>query len=217
MGSLALGAFLATSGSGDADVECFASATSTEPLSSAACKPLTPSLMAILPTNVHSLYGSVSRSIPSPRSILSFQRHSQYVAYLTKTIDRSLTVNRVVGGFLLLLLGLALRQHFMGETIVWSCPVTTYPWFNKYSKYSPRLPPPVTSRARSRGKTYGEKDFRDVDRRPSRQSPRYEERGRTGWKSQRAPAKAHTTDRYDRHHFQTHIHDKFARGASPRR
>ena len=125
----------------------------------------------------------------------------------------------VVGGFLLVLLCLALRQHFMGETFVWHCPVTSYPWFNKYSKYSPRLPPPVTVRTgrdRSRGRTYGEKEVYGTERRPSRYSPRYE-RGRTEWKTQRAPVKAHTTDRYDKPDFQTHIHDKFARGASPRR
>jgi hypothetical protein len=125
-----------------------------------------------------------------------------------------------VWGFLLFLLFLALRQHFLGETLVWYCPVTSYPWFNSYDKYSSKLPPPVTVRAgrgTSRSRLYAEKEFGGTARRPSRSTPRDGERGRTSWRPQRAPAKAITTDRSDKPQFPTHIHDKFARGASPRR
>jgi hypothetical protein len=173
---LALGSFLATSSSEAADVECFASESSTVPLNDS--------------------------------SFSTETYHAQY-----RVLEAFSLFNVIlIWGFLLLLLGLALRQHFMGETLVWYCPVTAYPWFNKYSKYSPRLPPPVTVQ-RGRSKDYGEKDG-GHDRRPSRNSPRYDGRGRSEWRTQKVPVKAHTSDR---HHYPTHIHDKFARGASPRR
>jgi hypothetical protein len=146
----------------------------------------------------------------------SVRRPSRHIYSLS--LNSHLT--RTVWGFLLLLLCLAIRQHFQGETLVWYCPVTVYPWFNTYSKHSPKLPSPVTAQREkglSRGRSYDEKEYGydDYERRPSRNSPLHGERGRTEWNQQRPPARAHTTDRYKE--YPTHIHDKFARGASPRR
>jgi len=144
-------------------------------------------------------------------------------------------------GFFIFLLCLALRQHMLGETQVWHVPVTSYPFFNSYSKSSTKLPAPVTSRSRSRGRAYNEKEIggsrnhrghytggssrRDQNRTGPPPDSRFStaERIRASWKAKHSssrperPGQAHTTDRYEKHQHKTHIHDKFARGASPRR
>jgi len=115
-------------------------------------------------------------------------------------------------GFLLLLLFLTLREHFKGETQVWYCPVTVYPWLNSYAKPSAKLPAPVTSRRRGRSRSRGHVEKEDL-RRPSQRSHRYDV-DRVGRSAHKAPAKAGRTDRY---RSPTQIKDKFARDASPRR
>jgi hypothetical protein len=162
-------------------------------------------------------FESATSTVPlDPSSFSTETYHAQY-----RVLEAFSLFNAIlIWGFLLLLLCLAIRQHFQGETLVWYCPVTVYPWFNTYSKHSPKLPSPVTAQREkglSRGRSYDEKEYGydDYERRPSRNSPRHGERGRTEWNQQRPPARAHTTDRYKE--YPTHIHDKFARGASPRR
>jgi len=171
---IALGAFLVTSDSENADVECFASAASTVPVD-------------------HPSFSTETY-------------HAQY-----RVLEAFSLFNAIlIWGFLLFLLVLALREHFKGETQVWYCPVTVYPWLNSYSKNSSKLPPPVTARrGRSRSKGYAEKN--DMQR-PSQRSKRHN--GDAGRTSHKAPAKARTTDRYRN---PTQIADKFARDASPRR
>jgi hypothetical protein len=213
---------LASSESQTADVECFASATSTVPLDHSACMKV-PALALL--TAVTHMSHSLDRKIPGPvssvGSLFPLQCHSQYVCLLYPANDVLIAFS--VWGFLVLLLLMAVRQHFLGETVVWYCPVTSYPWFNKYTKHSPKLPSPVTSRRQgglSRGRSYNEKDYyaySGKDRYTARNSPRQGERGRTEWREQKAPAKAHVSERRERHVYPTHAHDKFARGASPRR
>jgi len=207
---IALGAFLATSDSDDAEVECFSSATSTTPLDSSA------------PFNTETY-------------------HAQY-----RVLEAFSIFNAILfWGFFIFLLCITLRQHMLGETQVWHVPVTTYPFFNSYSKSSPaaKLPAPVTARSRSRGRAYNEKDIGGSrnhrghytgggSRRDQRAAPSSDtdtsrfstaDRVRAAWKAKHSsnkpnrPGQAHTTDRYGKEQYQTHIHDKFARGASPRR
>jgi hypothetical protein len=191
---IALGAYLATSDSNDAEVECFSSASSTTPLDSSAA----------FNTDTY---------------------HAQY-----RVLEAFSLFNAILfWGFCLFLLCLALREHFRGEYQVWHVPVTSYPFFNRYSKTPPKLPQPVTSRSR-RGRTYEEKDvgggvqrYHSTSKRshfvPSKESSSGEGSRFTTWKGKHSrPGKARTTDRYEKQQeFQTHIHDKFARGASPRR
>jgi len=199
---IALGAYLATSDSNDADVECFSSAASTTPLGSSA----------------------------------SFNTETYHAQY--RVLDAFSLFNAILfWGFFLVLLFLALREHMRGEYQVWHVPVTTFPFFKRYSKTSPKLPQPVTSRSRSRGRSYNEKDvgggvqrFHSTSRRSHYVPPKEASSGddsryttadriRSTWKGKHSkPDKARTKDRYEKEQeFQTHIHDKFARGASPRR
>jgi hypothetical protein len=204
---IALGAFLVTSDSNDADVECYSSASSTTPLDSSAA----------FNTDTY---------------------HAQY-----RVLEAFSLFNAILfWGFFIILLCLALRQHTLGEYQVWHVPVTSYPFFNHYSKSSAKLPQPVTSRSRSRGRAYNEKDVgglhhstskrshyvppssRKNDSRTAPQEDRFStvDRIRATWKAKHSssrpgrPDRAHTTDSYEKQ-FPTHIHDKFARGASPRR
>jgi len=180
---IALGAFLATSESEGADVECFASSTSTVPLDSSSFS-----------TDTYQAQYHVLEAFSLFNAILLW-------------------------GFFIFLLCLAFYQHRLGEYQVWQIPVTAYPWFNRYTKSSGKLPAPVTARrTRSRGRTHEEKDVAGTSRRQPSQS-RPQDRARTGWASQapKPPAKARNTDKSTRRDRATHIHDKFARGASPRR
>jgi len=205
---IALGAFLATSDSDDAEVECYSSASSTTPLDSSA----------------------------------AFNTETYHAQY--RVLEAFSLFNAILfWGFFIFLLCLTLRQHMLGETQVWHVPVTSYPFFNSYSKTSAskHLPAPVTSRSRSRGRAYTEKEIggtrnprshypaggsrRDQTRTGPPPDSRFStaERIRASWKAKHSsskpnrPDQAHTTDRYGKHEYKTHIHDKFARGASPRR
>lgn len=157
---LSLGAFLATSDSEDADVECFASADSTS----------------------------------SPINMPGFSTETYRAMY--RVLEAFSLFNTIlVWGFLFFLLALVLRQHFMGHRSMWYCAATSYPWFGKSKGSKSKLPQPITSRSRSRGRSYTEK----------RKADRY-----SVWapRSHRAPVRAHlATDKYD----------KYKRGASPRR
>jgi len=174
---IALGAFLVTSASESANVECFASETSTVPLD-------------------------------NPR-FSTETYHAQYRVLEAFSIFNTI----LIWGFLLLLLVLTLRENFKGETQVWYCPVTVYPWLKSYSKSSPKLPSPVTARRRGRSRSRGYVEKEDM-RRPSHRSQRYDYDRDRRVGSHKPPAKARTTDRY---RSPTQIKDKFARDASPRR
>src|SRR6202040_3953617 len=91
----------------------------------------------------------------------------------------------VVWGFLLFLMALVLRQHLMGHRSIWYCAVTSYPWFDTGKSTLSKLPHPVTSRSRSRGRSKaigrGKRD-------------RY-----SAWRPG-VPVRAHlTTDKYDKY------------------
>jgi len=163
---LSLGAFLATSASLNADVECFAST------------------------------GSTSNLINMP----GFSTETYHAMY--RVLEAFSLFNTIlVWGFFFFLLALVLRQHFMGHRSMWYYPVTSYSWFGKSKGSKSKLPDPVTSRSRSRGRSYGEKD---IGHRQPGKTDRY-----TKWapRSHKAPVRAHlATDRYD----------KYKRGASPR-
>jgi len=158
---LSLGAFLATSDSENADVECFASATSTS----------------------------------NPINVPGFSTETYRAMY--RVLEAFSLFNTIlVWGFLFFLLALVLRQHFMGHRSMWYCAATSYPWFEKSKGSKSKLPQPITSRSRSRGRSYYTE---------KRKADRY-----SVWtpRSHRAPARAHlATDKYD----------KYKRGASPRR
>jgi len=163
---LSLGAFLATSDSESADVECFASADSTS----------------------------------NPIDMPGFSTETYHAMY--RVLEAFSLFNTIlVWGFLFFLLVLCVKQHFMGHRSMWYCAVTSYSWFDK-GKGSKALPNPVTSRSRSRGRSYGEKGG---GHRQARKGDRY-----SVWapRSQNAAVRGHlVTDKYD----------KYKRGASPRR
>jgi len=156
---LSLAAFLVTSDSDDADVECFASADSTSPI-----------------------------------DMPGFSTETYQAQY--RVLEAFSVFNTILlWGFLILLLGLALRLHVQGHRSQWFCPVTSYPWFGGGKGSKSGLPEPVSSRSRSRGRSYTEKGRGGRGRKNGSWAPN-------------VPDKAHlATDKYD----------KFKRGASPRR
>ncbi|KAF8138274.1 hypothetical protein EV363DRAFT_518899 [Boletus edulis] len=90
----------------------------------------------------------------------------------------------LVWGFLLFLLGLALKHYYRVNRNVWFIPVTLYPWFGPRSSMS-KLPTPVS--ARSRGRAYAnEKVESELWRNGSHRN------GHT------VPVRAHTADNYKR-------------------
>lgn len=161
---LSLGAFLATSDSEAADVECFTSD------------------------------GSISNAITVP----GFSTETYHAMY--RVLEAFSLFNTIlVWGFFFFLLGLVLRQHLIGQRSMWYCAVTSYPWFGNDKGSKSKLPHPVTSRSRSRGRSYREKD---VGNQHTRKADRWTPR------SHRTPVRAHlAADKYD----------KYKRGASPRR
>ncbi|KAH7929459.1 hypothetical protein BV22DRAFT_1029508 [Leucogyrophana mollusca] len=168
---LALGAFLASSDSENADVECFASESDTDPI-----------------------------------DIPGFSTDTYQAQY--RVLEAFSLFNVIlIWGFLLFLLGMALRHHFRVNRRVWYISVTSYPWFGKGSSSGAKLPAPVSarSRSRSRGRNYDRDDEKDI---PStwRYASRRGETDYSVWTSQghKVPARAHTVD-------------KFKRNASPRR
>ncbi|KAH7887730.1 hypothetical protein F5I97DRAFT_1805033 [Phlebopus sp. FC_14] len=156
---LALGAFLASSDSENADVECFSSSDETDPI-----------------------------------DVAGFSTETYQAQY--RVLEAFSLFNVIlVWGFLLFLLGMALKHYYRVNRNVWYSPVTSYPWFGSKSKSS-KLPAPVSSRSRSRGRTYDEKADPELWRKGSHRSDtRYPE-----WSSKghSVPARAYTVDKYKR-------------------
>jgi len=156
---LALGAFLVNSESESADVECFASATDTQPMD-------------------------------NPGFSTDTYRAQYHVLEAFSLFNVIL-----IWGFLLLLLGLALRMHIRGKKSVWYNPVTTYNWFRPNS--GGKLPTPVTAYTRGRTRS----------------------RARMAEKSSgtRGHAKKPSKPEWTTPPMNTPVFDKWARDASPKR
>ncbi|KAJ8595982.1 hypothetical protein M405DRAFT_806217 [Rhizopogon salebrosus TDB-379] len=155
---LALGAFLASSDSENANVECFSSDTETEPI-----------------------------------DVPGFSTETYQAQY--RVLEAFSLFNVIlVWAFLLLLLALAVKHHYRVNRNVWYIAVTNYPWFGKGISQS-KLPAPISSRSRSRGRTYNEKGSEPWGYDARGSDSRY-----PGWSSQghNAPARAHTADKYKR-------------------
>jgi hypothetical protein len=103
-------------------------------------------------------------------------------------------LSSAVWAFLLLLLALAVKHHYRVNRNVWYIAVTNYPWFGKGISQS-KLPAPISSRSRSRGRTYNDKGSEPWGYDARGGDSRY-----PGWSSQghNAPARAHTVDKYKR-------------------
>jgi len=156
---LALGAFLASSDSENADVECFSSEDGS----------------AVV-------------------DVAGFSTETYQAQY--RVLEAFSLFNVIlVWGFLLFLLGMALKHYYRVNRNVWFISVTTYPWFGPRSNMS-KLPSPVS--ARSRGRAYPrEKDdpelLRNGSRRNGSRYPNWPSGGHT------VPVRAHTVDNYKRH------------------
>ncbi|OAX43484.1 hypothetical protein K503DRAFT_847149 [Rhizopogon vinicolor AM-OR11-026] len=152
---LALGAFLASSDSENANVECFSSDAETTPI-----------------------------------DIPGFSTETYQAQY--RVLEAFSLFNVIlVWSFLLFLLALAVKHHYRVNRNVWYTAVTSYPWFGKSVSQS-KLPAPISSRSRSKGRAYNEKDSEPWG---------YASRGGDPeWSSQghKAPARAHTVDKYKR-------------------
>lgn len=160
---VALGAYLASSDSENANVECFSSADETTPVD-----------IAGFSTNTYQAQYRVLEAFSLFNVIL-------------------------IWGFLLFLLSMAVKHHYRANRNVWFISVTSYPWFGSNAK-SAKLPAPVVSRSRSRGRAYVKEDP-ELGRKGSgssrRGDPRY-------YPEHKAPPRAY-------------IGDKYMRNASPRR
>jgi hypothetical protein len=116
----------------------------------------------------------------------------------TSTVDHRrsrLTMSDAVWGFLLLLLGLALRMHIRGKKSVWYNPVTTYNWFRPNS--GGKLPTPVT--AYTRGRTRSRAQMAEKS------------------SGTRGHAKKPSKPEWTTPPMNTPVFDKWARDASPKR
>ncbi|KIM53789.1 hypothetical protein SCLCIDRAFT_1222500 [Scleroderma citrinum Foug A] len=159
---LALGAFLASSSSENADVECFSSADETTLID-----------VAGFSTDIY---------------------HAQY-----RVLEAFSLFNVIlIWAFLLFLLAMAVKHHLHVNRNVWFISVTSYPWFGSDANAS-KLPAPVVSRSRSRGRAHAKEDP-ELWRKGSGSS----RRGDLRYPEYKAPARAYTVDKY-------------MRNASPRR
>jgi hypothetical protein len=143
---LALGAFLASSASETASVECFVSPTDLTPIDGG-CK-----FLARCFSELHTKIVQVSTEAYQAqyRVLEAFSLFNAILsAYFPFTMhDRvpcPLTYLATVLGFLLLLFGLAVKHHMNGQKDVWLSPVTTFDWFGRDSKKANKLPTPVTA------------------------------------------------------------------------
>jgi len=100
-----------------------------------------------------------------------------------ESIFENMSLSPVVWSFLLFLLALAVKHHYRVNRNVWYIAVTNYPWFGKSTSQS-NLPAPISSRSRSKGRAYNEKDSGPWG---------YDARG-----GHNIPARAHTVDKYKR-------------------
>lgn len=155
---LALGAFLASSDSENANVECFSSDAQTDPI-----------------------------------DMPGFSTETYQAQYRVLEAFSLFNVILILA-FLLFLLALAVKHHFRVNRNVWYIAVTQYPWFGKNLSQS-KLPAPVSSRSRSRGRTYDEKASAPWEYETRRGDSRY-----PGWSTEGhdAPPRAHTVDKYKR-------------------
>lgn len=159
---LALGAYLASSESENANVECFSSADETTPV-----------------------------------DVSGFSTDTYQAQY--RVLEAFSLFNVIlIWGFLLFLLGMAVKHYYRVNRNVWFISVTSYSWFGPNAK-SAKLPAPVVSRSRSRGRTY-EKEDPELWRKGSGSS----RHGDSRYPEYKAPPRAHTVDKY-------------MRNASPRR
>ncbi|KAG1907173.1 uncharacterized protein F5891DRAFT_1000372 [Suillus fuscotomentosus] len=150
---LALGAFLASSDSENANVECYSSDAETSPI-----------------------------------DVPGFSTETYQAQY--RVLEAFSLFNLIlILVFLLFLLALAVKHHFRVNRNVWYIAVTEYPWFGKTMS---KLPAPVSSRSRSRGKTYDEKASAPWENETRRGDSRY-----PGWSAQ-VPAPARASDKYKR-------------------
>ncbi|KAH0839742.1 hypothetical protein J3R83DRAFT_682 [Lanmaoa asiatica] len=114
---VALGAFLASSDSENADVECFSSVDSSQLVDVAGCT--------------------------FPASLLIPWKRQSHIIVSTETYQAQYRVLEafslfnviLVWGFLLFLLGMALKHYYRVNRNVWFIPVTAYPWFGPRSSY----------------------------------------------------------------------------------
>lgn len=159
---LALGAYLASSESENANVECFSSADETTPV-----------------------------------DVTGFSTDTYQAQY--RVLEAFSLFNVIlIWGFLLFLLGMAVKHYYRVNRNVWFISVTSYPWFGPNTKLA-KLPAPVVSRSRSRGRTY-EKEDPELWRKGSGSS----RHGDLRYPVYKAPPRAYTADKY-------------MRNASPRR
>lgn len=159
---LALGAYLASSESENANVECFSSADETTPV-----------------------------------DVTGFSTDTYQAQY--RVLEAFSLFNVIlIWGFLIFLLGMAVKHYYRVNRNVWFISVTSYPWFGSNAK-SAKLPAPVVSRSRSRGRTY-EKEDPELWRKGSGSSRHRDLR----YPVYKAPPRAYTADKY-------------MRNASPRR
>ncbi|KAI9574870.1 hypothetical protein HD554DRAFT_116363 [Boletus coccyginus] len=178
---LALGAFLASSDSENADVECFSSVDGSQVVDVAGC-----TFLAFLLTPWKY----------QPDVLVSTETYqAQY-----RVLEAFSLFNVIlVWGFLLFLLGMALKHYYRVNRNVWFIPVTVYPWFGPRSSMS-KLPAPVSTRSRGRAYASEKSDpelWRSASRRNDSRYPNWPSNGHT------APIRAHT--------------DNYKRNASPRR
>jgi len=137
-----------------------------------------------------------STDLTNPINMPGFSTETYHAQY--RVLEAFSLFNTIlIWGFLSFLSLLVVRQHFLGNRSMWNTPVPSYPWFDSgkgSASKSSKLPQPVTSRSRSRGRSYGEKG---------------------GTRQSRWTSNSHKTP--DRAHLATDKYDKFKRGASPRR
>jgi hypothetical protein len=174
---IALGAFLASSASETASVECFVSATDLTPIDGG------------FSTDTYQAQYHVLEAFSLFNAIL-------------------------IWGFLLLLLGLALKHHRNGHKDAWLSPVTAFDWFNRGSKKAGKLPEPVTARrSRSQSKaaplTHAPKRHVSEKRSHAHRPSQSRQPQMAYIPQQQRPHRNRSTDRYKP--------DYYRRDASPRR
>ncbi|KAI0003081.1 hypothetical protein BJV74DRAFT_815394 [Russula compacta] len=169
----ALGAFLASSDSETANVECFVSANDLTPIDG------------------------------------GFSTETYQAQY--RVLEVFSLINTVLlWGFLLLLLGLALKHHRNGHKHVWLSPVPTFDWFSRDSKKAGKLPVPVTARrARSQSRPPAPPARHVSEKRTHASRPSRTRQPQTAYISEHRQPRTRSTDR--------RRPDYYRRDASPRR
>ncbi len=216
----ALGAFLASSASETASVECFVSATDLTPIDGG-CEFFSSRRHTVHFTlRMPSFDGNLSSTVPCSRSIFTLQCYTECVLLIFHFTTRGpcaltpIGVRFTVWGFLLLLFGLALKHHRNGHKDAWLSPVTTLDLFNRGSKKAGKLPEPVTarrSRSQSKAAPLTHAPKRHVsEKRSHAPRPSQSRQPQMAYiPQQQRPHRNRSTDRYKP--------DYYRRDASPRR